>query len=91
MFASLKKDALRSALTKKRSRSDSFLANPLFMTTSQKNLGNIYGLTPDVLAQCFEDMTAIDNILGPAKASKERFMVEYESNPVTGESTPLNS
>jgi hypothetical protein len=87
MFAALKEDALQSVPARKRSRSNSFLAKALFMTTSQKNLGDICGLTPDVLAQCFEDTSAIDDILAPAKAAKERFMLEHESNPVIGKYT----
>jgi hypothetical protein len=83
-FLALKNDATKSA-SKKRPRSDPTSgAALLFMTTSQRNLGDICSPTPDRLAVAFPDMDAITDILAPAKEAKEAFMIQHESNPITG-------
>lgn len=83
-FLALKNDAAKSA-PKKRPRSDPTSgAALLFMTTSQRNLGDICSIPPDQLAVAFPDMDAITDILAPAKEAKEAFMIKHESNPITG-------
>jgi hypothetical protein len=83
-FLALKNDATKS-VSKKRPRSDPTSgATLLFMTTSQRNLGDICSLTSDQLAVTFPNMDAITNILATAKEAKEAFMIQHESNPITG-------
>lgn len=85
MFAALKRDAAKNAPPKKRSRGDISIGDGLiFMTTSQKSLADICGITPDRCAVAFANMDAISDVLQPAKDSKERFMIRHEQNPITG-------
>lgn len=81
-FLALKIDATEFAPKKRPHSNPTIGAALLFMTTSQRNLGDICSLTPNRLAVAFFDMDANTDILAPAKEAKEVFMIQHEHNPI---------
>jgi hypothetical protein len=92
IFAALKKDAAKAAPAKKCTRADPTSGDGLiFLTTSQRSLGDICSIPPDRLAVAFPNIDSINDLLGPAKEAKEAFMIRNETNPITGWVTTVHS